>query len=314
MIRLLDYIFITRPILFFPGWATLLLGKWLAVYRINGHGYQLLENILPDFSDLLLLSGFALLMGGSFILNQIRDAESDRINKKLFFIHKDIITLRSAWIEAVFLLIAGTLIYVYTGNTYIIYCGSLFILVTGYLYNFRPFELKNLVFGGLIANMLMGECAFAIGYFSEGLNDFGFMLSDSIGILLLNTGLYIFTTLPDIEGDQASNKNTIGAWLGSEMGTRVGVFVIIIGLFLLPLDVIWVWIFIISVFPFLLRAIFKPEIKNAVIALKLSIFMLSFLVTLYWPWFLLVGIVAFWGTKIYFKKRFSYDYPNFSGS
>ena len=314
MIKYLDYLYITRPILFFPGWATLFIGRWLAAFRFSDGGYGLFESIYPGIIHLYLLGGFACLMGSSFILNQIRDADSDRINKKLFFIHNDIIKLKSAWIEAAILFLVGFVFLILADNLFILACGIIFYTVTAYLYNFRPFELKNSIVGGLLANMLMGECAFAIGYFSYGSNVLEFMLVDSLGILLINTGLFIFTTLPDISGDKASNKKTIGIWLGPKIGTIMGTILIISGFLLLPLNILWVWLLAVFTLPFLIYALIKPEIKNAVVAMKITIFMLSFLVALYWPWFLILGLLAFWGTKIYFRKRFSLDYPNFSGS
>ena len=39
------------------------------------------------------------LLAGGFILNQIRDADADRLNEKCFLIPRGIVSLRAAWIE-----------------------------------------------------------------------------------------------------------------------------------------------------------------------------------------------------------------------
>lgn len=313
MLRAFDYLFITRPILFFPGWSTLLLGYWLARFRLTNEQWDKLFTLYPKQNEIFLLLAFALLMGGSFIFNQIRDAESDRLNEKLFFIHHDIIPLKMAWIESLFLLFSGFFLLFILENPAVLYTGVLFTIVTAYMYNFRPFTFKDKIIFGLFANMLMGECAFALGYFFIGGSSVLNMLHDSLGILLLNTGLYVLTTLPDIEGDKASKKNTIGGWAGERYGALVGSLLSFAAFAFLPWGVFWVWILAAVSLPFMLRILIKPNIKNSVIALKYTIFILSLIMAFYWFWYLLLGVAAFWGTKIYFKKRFALDYPSFSG-
>lgn len=313
MIRAFDYLFITRPILFFPGWSTLLLGYWLAHFRMTKEQWDILFTMFPQQNEVFLLLAFAMLMGGSFIFNQIRDAESDRINEKLFFIHHDIIPLKVAWIESLFLLLSGFFLLSTLENPALFYTGVLFTIVTAYMYNFRPFVFKDRIVFGLLANMVMGECAFALGYLFVGDLSVIDMLYDSLGILLLNTGLYVLTTLPDIEGDKASKKNTIGGWAGERHGPIIGSLLSFAAFAFLPWGVFWVWILAAVSLPFMLRILIKPNITNSIVALKYTIFILSLVMALYWFWYLFLGLVAFWGTKIYFKKRFALNYPSFSG-
>ena len=142
------------------------IGKWLGEQKQTGLSPAIFKDIFPDISDLILLIGFAALMGGCFILNQIRDRESDRLNEKLFFIHKDLISLRFAWIEAITLIVLGLAVLTLFRNSDLLIVAIIFVLVTGYLYNFSPIRAKDRVWSGLIANMIMGEAAFALGFFA----------------------------------------------------------------------------------------------------------------------------------------------------
>ena len=125
-----DYFFINRPILFFPGWTTMFIGKWLGEQKQSGFSPAIFEDIFPLFSDLILLLGFAALMGGCFILNQIRDRETDRLNEKLFFIHKDLIPLRNAWLEAISLIVLGLAVLSIFKNSDLLIVAIIFILIT----------------------------------------------------------------------------------------------------------------------------------------------------------------------------------------
>ncbi len=311
--KYLDYFFITRPILFFPGWATLLLGRWYGNLYFGSKSFSVGNSILPGFGDILLIPGFGFLMGGCFILNQIADIETDRLNSKLYFLHEGHVSAAAAWREALILILLGTALFFYNGNFDLVIIALLFVFITGYFYNFNPFRAKDRVLSGLMANILMGEAAFAMGFLFEAPHRWQTMLIASIPLLLINTGLYVLTTLPDIGGDRESNKKTIGAWLGVEKGIIAGGLLIVGGLFFLPFPAEWSWIALIFSLPPVLYMFFKRELKTAVIALKFTIFGVALSVSLYWIWFAVLGIAAFWFTKYYFRKRFNADYPNFSG-
>jgi 1,4-dihydroxy-2-naphthoate octaprenyltransferase len=161
--------------------------------------------------------------------------------------------------------------------------------------------------------MLMGEAAFALGFFYETQGSWDSMLISSLPVLAINTGLYILTTLPDISGDSLSNKKTIGALLGIDRGIGVGAVLILAGLAALPWDAEWSYVALLFSLPAVLNMLFRRRLPSAIIALKFTIFGLALSAALYWVWFAALGIAAFAFTKYYFRKRFDTDYPNFSG-
>ena len=161
-LKKLDYFFVLRPMLFFPGWTTLLAG-----YLISDKA-TLFFNLSPikavpflEISLLLLLSAAA--MGTSFLLNQLKDIESDLENKKLFIISEGYISKQMAIAETVVLVMLALGLAVLFSRT-VIWLTVGFIVLTGYLYNFKPFALKDAPLSSLIANSLMGWFAFALGW------------------------------------------------------------------------------------------------------------------------------------------------------
>lgn len=92
MLKYLDYIFVLRPVLMVPVWTILLLGHH------QGSRYAAFNRSLP-----WLFMFSTLFIGGVYLLNQIYDLESDRKNKKLFFLVEGYISKKNAWVLTIFL-------------------------------------------------------------------------------------------------------------------------------------------------------------------------------------------------------------------
>ncbi|MFQ6003827.1 MAG: hypothetical protein ACE5KJ_08780, partial [Candidatus Zixiibacteriota bacterium] len=92
MIKYLDYLFVIRPVLMPPVWTILLLGHHRSA-ALSG------QSNLPGL--ILLLVTF--LVGAVYLLNQIYDVESDRINKKLFFLAEGYISKKNAIFQTILL-------------------------------------------------------------------------------------------------------------------------------------------------------------------------------------------------------------------
>jgi 4-hydroxybenzoate polyprenyltransferase len=251
-------------------------------------------------------------MGGSFLLNQLQDIESDLKNKKLFFLTENHITKKAAWIETILLLLVS-LILAYWVNIPVFIAVFLFILITGYAYNFKPFEFKNRPFGSLFANALMGWLAFSLGWLAvkePGIN----LLIDSLPYLFFNTSLYFFTTLPDMAGDHKSAKNTIAVKHGIQpvilLAAASFLFSVMAGLLV---GDYWALLFIIPSIPFYFYAITEKSIKSTIRTTKYAILFFALAICLKIPFYFLLMITIFAGTRWYFKNRFNYNYPNFKG-
>lgn len=250
---------------------------------------------------LLLLATFAMAMAASFILNQIADIETDRINNKLYFLPRGILSLVEATILAgVFSILAVSYAYsvgVFYGNVIL---G--FILLTGYLYNFKPFRWKNSVFFGAFANLMMGVFAVLYVVNPEKIN-----LPLLGWLTCINFVLFILTTLPDKDGDIQTKKRTIGNNLSKAQLNIVSILFIGISFFLAEhlLTGMISGFFLASYISFALgRFSVEPVIKW-------NLFVQSLAACLFFLDYTILIIAMYFLGRIYYKKRFNLDYPNF---
>jgi 4-hydroxybenzoate polyprenyltransferase len=313
--HIFDYFFITRPMLFFPGWNTLLAG-----FLAQTHQLQLVSNLLEGSYKVqiwsvklaLVMFIFMLAMGGSFILNQIADVESDQRNKKLFLVGEGYIGKKAAWKESVIILVlailGGFLINIST-----VVLVVFFILITGYLYNYRPFQFKNRPVGGLILNILMGWIAFGLGWANNGSVNEDFFLQ-SLPYLFLNTSLYLMTTLPDRQGDQASGKKTFAVAYGFSVTLYSAVIFYLLSL-LVSILLNDQFLFIINLLLIVnfLALVFRPGVGDTVRFLKMAIFFFSIMVCFKFPLYFAVMVMVFFMSRYYYRFRFQFEYPTFHG-
>lgn len=311
IIKSLDYFFVLRPILFIPGWSTLLAGYLIASKKsiffsrqeiLNQNGTQII----------LLMILFTCSMGASFLLNQMKDIETDLKNKKLFLLSEKHISKKAAIIETSLLIITALILANHI-NFFVLIDTVLFIIITGYAYNFKPFNLKDHPWGSVTANSAMGFLAFSIGWHSlTGYNES--LWVDVIPYLFFNTALYFFTLLPDLMGDKESNKNTLAVLKGDKYVINISFFCFIIALISsVVLKDYYALIFISISAPFFISALISKSISLTIKATKFGIFFFSLVICFKLPLYLVVLLALFIFTKWYFKSRFKYNYPNFKG-
>jgi 4-hydroxybenzoate polyprenyltransferase len=251
-------------------------------------------------------------MGSSFILNQIRDVVSDRQNKKLFILHDGLLDNRLLMLEAGLLAVLSVILATFV-NMPLAVLTILFFIVTGLLYNFAPFSMKDRPWGSLLANMIMGGLAFAIGWCARQPYEPG-MIPDLLPYLLFNTALYFFTTLPDIEGDRQAGKKTLAVLFGPPLLIRTAFTFYVAGLILSILlkDIQSMIIYFLSL-PFFIRTVLTLRITETLRATKFGILFFALTVCLQWPFYFILMVAGFYLTRFYYKFRFNFNYPNFSG-
>jgi 4-hydroxybenzoate polyprenyltransferase len=305
----LDYFFLLRPMLFFPGWSTMLAGyyidtrtSWLPVVQTG--------ESMPV--PLLLLTGLAMIMGASFILNQLEDIESDKKNRKLFIIANGLVSKKTAVREAALLTTGGLLIGFFI-NASVGVLFILFLLLTGLVYNFNPFKLKDKPWGSLIANALMGWLAFAVGWSALYAPDLQ-LLADSLPYLFFNTSLYLFTLLPDREGDAHSNKVTLAVLKGEKKVINRALVLYFLGLLICAfLNDKQALIFYLLSLPFYGLTLIRKNTESTIRTTKYAILFFALSICLRWPLYFLLMLAGFFITRLYFRYRFDFDYPNFRG-
>ena len=138
--------------LFFPGWSTLLAG-FLIPYKTQIYLPFNTIHQINFFHLSVVLVLFAMVMGSTFILNQLADKKSDKINSKLFLISNNHISTKNAIIEVI-ILIGLSMVFGYLIDIKLFIIFTLFFILTGYLYNFKPFEFKNKPWPSLFSNAL----------------------------------------------------------------------------------------------------------------------------------------------------------------
>lgn len=298
MMKIFDHIFILRPMLHLPVWTIMILG----FYRSQPADSS--WHILPV--SLLLGTG---IFGAVFLINQIYDIESDRLNNKLFFLPEGIVKLSIAWLMTIILNLASLIVAFYI--SFSVGLASLLIIILGVLYSVPPIALKNKTWLAAFANGLgHGTLVFIIGYCAGGGSFFGGIVK-SIPYFMAVAAVYIGTTLPDIKGDRKTGKLTIGVVFGEQKTVYIILLYYITAI---------VFSYLINDIPFLLASLFvapfyiwlliSKTVKTAVMAIKMSILSLTFAAGYFYPGYIIFLIGLILATRLYYKRRFKMTYPS----
>jgi 4-hydroxybenzoate polyprenyltransferase len=280
-----------------PVWTILLLGHHRSAV-LSG------ESNLPG----LILVLVTFLVGAVYLLNQIYDVESDRLNKKLFFLAEGYISKKNAIFQTIFLnLISIIPAYLISPELGVLFTfGFLF----GFFYSVPPFSFKGKPVSGFLFNILAhGNLTFLAGW-SMNLTLSGESILFSLPYMLAVGAVYLNTTIPDMEGDKRSQKITPAVKWGKEVVVVVSCILVLVAIIMsfLIKDIPF---FIASalVFPFFLLSALTKKNNNIVLSTKLSILFLSIAAGFFYPWYFAILILGFLGTRVYYKARFNYDYP-----
>ncbi|MEO0206539.1 MAG: UbiA family prenyltransferase, partial [candidate division WOR-3 bacterium] len=186
-----DYFFILRPLILIPVWDFFLIGNYLAS---------------PDnrfaTKPFIGLCLYTMLMGGVYILNQITDINTDRLNKKLFILSESYMPLKNAYIEMLLLWSLSLFFSWFFGIHFFILV--LISLIIGILYSVPPFKLKGRPFLDTLSNGIgYGVINFAAGWLMQKSFEWQ-IFSRFLPYFLSISAVFINTTIVDIEGDRKS--------------------------------------------------------------------------------------------------------------
>jgi 4-hydroxybenzoate polyprenyltransferase len=307
-----DMLFLLRFPLLAPVWTILILG-WIAgtpgagVWK-SAYGTLFINTL-----------GFSLLVASIYVVNQIQDIESDRINRKLFLLPHGIISVPAAWTLAAVCAAAGLAISLTQG----VWMFALFAagFVMGILYNLPPAQLKNRAVGGVAANALgHGAITFLVGWLSakngqeiatpeliEG-------LLSSLAPGFANGAVFLATTIPDAVGDARTGKRTFCVAYGTRAAAAAAAVMCALALAASFLMESHVWVMAIpaaiSLFVFVYSAI-SAKTESAFYSFKWPVFLLSAFVTLFVPVYGALILFTFFASRLYYKYRFGIVYPTF---
>ncbi|MCK4306836.1 UbiA family prenyltransferase [candidate division WOR-3 bacterium] len=300
MIHLFDYIFLLRPTLWVPVWTFFLLGAYRGKVLSGGQASAL------HFADAFVL--YTLLMGGVYILNQIVDIESDRVNKKLYLLPEGYIKISHAWIEFGALFgIAWISAISFSVEFRVILLLS---MILGILYSAPPFNFKGRPILDLLSNSFgYGILAFSLGWATA--NPFSkHTLLYALPYFFAVGGVFINTTIPDIKGDKQANEITTGIFLGEQRAYWLSTIFILISLVLSIYLRDWICgITSLVAIPLFVWAAVKHNLKACFISIRVGAPILVLLVGIKFWWFIPLLALVFLSMRIYYKRRFNIIYP-----
>jgi 4-hydroxybenzoate polyprenyltransferase len=321
IIKLLDCFFLLRIPLLAPVWTILILG-WITGNRDAKVGGILSSAACSAGNEGYLwiaLTGFSLLVASIYVVNQIADIESDRINHKLFLLPQGLVSVRTAWVLACACCAGGLAIsFLFPIIVTVIFIVS---LVLGVLYNLPPASLKNHAWGGVVANFFgHGMCTYLVGWVAAHVACTGEAISWSQGLIsslapgFANAAVYIATTIPDADGDKATGKKTFCVAFGPKR-TAIAALCFCAGALATSFFMehnAWLMIITaaISLVLFIWLAV-STEKRLAFQSFKWPVFLLTAFVAVMVPAYAVLILATFYGSRLYYKRRFGIDYPTF---
>jgi 4-hydroxybenzoate polyprenyltransferase len=316
--KILDCFFLLRIPLLVPVWTILMLG-WITGTSLAVPGGFLAGSSALSWEVWRVLVAFSLIVASIYVVNQIVDIESDRINRKLFLLPHGFVSVRTAWILAVVCALAGLAIAVFSVASIPIIIIFLLSLILGTMYNLPPVQLKNRALGGVAANALgHGMLTFLVGwYIANGENSIGLStlltgLLSGLAPALANGAVYLATTIPDAGGDRQTGKRTFCVAYG-EKKTAIASALLCSGAFISSFAMqhhLWVMA-VPSGISLVLFMLFAASTKreHAFKAFKWPVFLLSAFVAFFAPEYGILILLTFFGSKAYYKWRFNINYP-----
>jgi 4-hydroxybenzoate polyprenyltransferase len=243
-----------------------------------------------------------------YLVNQIFDRESDRINNKGFFLSREILSVPEAAVLAAGLNLAALAVsLLVSGYAFVLF---VVIVILGIIYSAPPFCLKDRAWAALLANMLAhGSIVYLIGAgWNENLE--WRHLIKSLPYFFAVGAIYLNTTLPDVEGDRQAGKRTIAVAYGHRFAQGLALIFVLTAAgiavytrdfdFLLPA---------IMALPLFALALDRKSIRYSVWATKAALVLLSLAAALYFWWYALILAVGFLAARVYYKRRFGMVYP-----
>ncbi|MCP4580047.1 MAG: UbiA family prenyltransferase [candidate division Zixibacteria bacterium] len=295
--KLLDHIFVLRPMLHIPVWTVGILGYFS--YGDAESGW--LE--IP----LMMLIGTGL-FGAVFLINQIYDIESDRINDKVFFLPRGLVTPGWTWLMTIMLNVISPILAFYI--SFGAGVAALIIVVLGVLYSVPPISMKDRTWPAAVANGLgHGTMVFILGYCMAG-GAFFTALIKSIPYFLAVAAVYVGTTLPDIKGDRETGKITISVRFGPRITQSIVLISYLVALSIgYILQAIPFLIASLAVAPFYFWLYYTKTSKATMLAVKMSVISLSLAASYLYPLYALFLLSLIFATRIYYQHRFNMEYP-----
>ena len=287
-----DFFFALRPLVLVPAWSFFLLGHGLTA-----------SGSFPALRFLLL----SVVLAAVHLVNQVVDAESDRLNGKGFFLQRGIFRPRTYVLVASLLLGAALATAWGLGVAPVRLSAAAALGLTYSLpplrWSARPgcdLAANAIGYGGLATWIGAGEISLSAPWGAR------------LGVCMLAVGaVFLHTTLLDLEGDRRTGKQSSGVRLGVQP-TRIVAAVLALAAcgaavaarapFLLGASL--------GVAALAMLACLAPRRCSSGTVSTGGTALFALAAGLQQPLFLLLLVLLVGATRIYYRRRFSLAYPS----
>lgn len=299
-LRALDFVFILRPAALVPLWLFFFRGVSLAT------GGRMV--VVPSARAITGLCSMTAALGGCYLLNQIRDIETDRLNDKLYFLPRGIVSVRSAWIELGVLWIGAALLAIPLSSEFAWLLAAAVAL--SWTYSAPPLSAKTVAPLDLIWNGLgFGLVGAAAGWACVAPLTSDVMLP-AVSYALAVSGVIASTTILDVEGDRALGMRTTAAALGEKGTSLAAVALVVAGgvAGVAARDLVGV-AGPLAALPLLIVAHVRGTRKLRVAANQFAVLAFVLAVGVGSPVILVLTAAVVLASRLYYRARFSVAYP-----
>ncbi len=302
--RPLDFVFLLRPAVMVPLWLFLVHGARLASRPESIWS----PTLLPTLRTTLALVSMSAMLGGAYILNQIADIETDRLNDKLFLLPRGIISVRAARFElAVVWVIALLAALALPVRFAAVLAASLLLSLT---YSNRPVRAKTRAPLDLFWNAIgFGALGAAAGWTAAGAT-LGAHALPAVSYALAVAGITASTTIPDSEGDRATGLLTTVSKLGERATSLLALILLCVALVVgvIAREPVAALGSLLSL-PALIRAHASGRRRDRTRGNQIAVAVFALLVSIWSPYLLVLLVAVVAASRLYYRTRFGISYP-----
>jgi len=203
---------VLRPLILVPAWSFYILGAH--THRVT----RAFEHSAVIQSGFWCLSG---VLATAYVLNQIFDVESDRLNGKGHFLTRGVFRPRVMVLIALLCFVGASLLYQNTRGAQ--RAPLVAALLLSFVYSLPPLRLCARPWLDLAANAVgYGGLAFVIGGGAVS-NDILSLSLVAVPWVLLVAGTFLHTAILDLPGDAAAGKRTTAVAFGARQSALLSV-------------------------------------------------------------------------------------------
>ncbi len=206
-----DFVFVLRPLIMVPAWSFYALGVHLAPVPARVELFSVI--VQPGFWCL------SALLASAYVVNQIFDQASDRLNGKGLFLTQGAFRARTMIAIALACFLGASWLFQRVEDAQRI--PLLAAMLLAFAYSLPPLRLCARPWLDLLANAIgYGGLAFAAG--AGGVSDYALAaFLDAAPWMLLVGATFLYTTILDVDGDTAARKRTTTVAIGVSLSARL---------------------------------------------------------------------------------------------